>query len=45
MYLAGELKLGMLITHKYQLENINRAFDNLEQGNVGALIGMREYQT
>ena len=41
LYLAGKLKLDMLITHEYQLEDINQAFDDLEQGRVGrALIDM-----
>jgi len=41
LYLAGKLKLDMLITHEYWLEDINRAFDDLEQGKVGrALIKM-----
>ena len=43
LYLAGKLKLDMLITHEYRLEYINRAFDDLEQGRVGrALIEMGE---
>ena len=42
LYLAGKLKLDMLITHEYRFEDINRAFDDLEQGKVGgrALINM-----
>lgn len=41
LYMAGKLKLGMLITHEYRLEDINPAFDDLEQGKVGrALIDM-----
>ncbi len=41
MYLAGRLKLDLLITHEYQLEDINLALDDLEQGKAGrALIDM-----
>lgn len=41
LYLAGRLKLSPLITHEYPLEEVNRAFDELEQGKVGrALIAM-----
>jgi S-(hydroxymethyl)glutathione dehydrogenase/alcohol dehydrogenase len=41
LYLAGKLKLDVLITHEYRLEDINEAFDDLEQGKVGrALIDM-----
>ena len=41
LYLSGKLKLDALITHTYGLEEINQAFDDLEQGKVGrALIQM-----
>jgi S-(hydroxymethyl)glutathione dehydrogenase/alcohol dehydrogenase len=43
LYLAGKLKLDMLITHEHRLEDINQAFDDQEQGKVGrALIDMAE---
>lgn len=43
LYLAEKLKLDSLITHEYRLEDINHAFDDLEQGKVGrALIEMEE---
>ena len=43
LYLAGKLRLDMLITHDYRLKDINQAFDDLEQGKVGrALINMTE---
>src|SRR5262249_56010250 len=32
MYLAGKLRLERLISHEYPLADINRAFDDLEQG-------------
>lgn len=42
LYLAGKLKLDLLITHEYRLEDINQAFDDLEQGKIGrALIEMK----
>jgi S-(hydroxymethyl)glutathione dehydrogenase/alcohol dehydrogenase len=41
LYMAGKLKLDMLITHEYRLEDINQALDDLEQGKVGrALVVM-----
>ena len=41
LYLSGKLKLEQLITHTYSLGEINQAFADLEQGNVGrALIQM-----
>jgi len=43
LYLAAKLKLDMLITHEYRLEDINQALDDLEHGKVGrALIDMAE---
>lgn len=43
LYLAGKLKLDLLITHEYRLEDINQAFDDLERGKIGrALIEMKE---
>lgn len=43
LYLEGHLKLDLLITHIYALENINKAFDDLEQGKVGrALVDLTE---
>jgi len=42
LYLAGKLRLELLITHEYRLEDINIAFSDMEQGKVGrALIDMR----
>ena len=38
LYLAGKLKLDLLITHEYRLEDINQAFDDLEQGKVGRTL-------
>jgi len=38
MYLAGKLKLDSLITHEYRLEDVNQAFDDLEQGKVGRAL-------
>jgi S-(hydroxymethyl)glutathione dehydrogenase/alcohol dehydrogenase len=41
LYLTGRFKLDLLITHEYRLEDINRAFDDLEHGKVGrALVNM-----
>lgn len=41
LYLAGKLRLELLVTHEYRFEEINQAFDDLEQGKVGrALIAM-----
>jgi S-(hydroxymethyl)glutathione dehydrogenase / alcohol dehydrogenase len=41
LYLAGKLRLERLISHEYPLADINRAFDDLEQGQVArALIDM-----
>jgi len=41
LYLAGKLKLDVLITHEYGLDAVNRALDDLEAGKVGrALIHM-----
>jgi len=38
LYLSGDFKLDALITHRFPLEDINRAFDALEQGRVGRAI-------
>lgn len=38
LYLAGKLKLEKLITHIYGLDEINRALDELEGGNVGRIL-------
>ena len=38
LYLNGKLKLDALITHEYWLEDINRAFADLEQGKVGRAV-------
>lgn len=35
MYLAGQLKLDKLITHKYKFEDINQFVIDLEEGKVG----------
>ena len=41
LYLAGKLDLKKLITHDFDLGQINDAFNELEKGNVGrALINM-----
>ena len=41
LYRQGKLPLEKLITHRYPLEQINRALDDLEEGKVGrALIAM-----
>lgn len=37
-YLNGTLKLEKLITHRYTLEDINRAFEEIEKGNVGRAL-------
>lgn len=43
-YLSGRMKLDKLITHEYKLANINKAFDDLENGKVGrALIAMKPH--
>lgn len=40
-YQSGKLQLDALITHTYRLEEINRAFNDLQDGKVGrALIQM-----
>lgn len=42
LFMEGKLRLGSLITHEYALEDINRALDHLEAGEVGrALINMQ----
>lgn len=38
LYLSGRLRLDLLITHEYRLEDINMAFDYLEQGKVGRAL-------
>ena len=41
LFLDGKLKLNKLITHVYKLEDINKAFGELESGKTGrALIDM-----
>ena len=35
LYLSGRLDLDALITRRYKLEDINRAFDDLVQGGIG----------
>jgi len=37
-YLSGQLNLAALITHAYGLQEINRAFEDLEQGRGGRLL-------
>ena len=37
-YCSGKLKLDELITHRFKLEEINRAFDLMEQGALGRAI-------
>ena len=34
LYLEGKLKLEKLITHKYKLDDINKAFEDLEKGRI-----------
>jgi S-(hydroxymethyl)glutathione dehydrogenase/alcohol dehydrogenase len=38
LYLNGKLKLNALITHEYPLEQINQAFEALEDGKVGRAL-------
>ncbi len=38
LYLNGNLDLSALITHEYPIENINQAFEQLEQGLVGRAL-------
>lgn len=38
LYRQGKLPLEKLITHRYPLEQINRALDDLEQGKVGRAL-------
>lgn len=41
LYLSGKLRLGMLIIHRYALEDINQVLDDLESRSVGrSLIDM-----
>ena len=35
LYLSGRLDLDALITRRYKLEDVNRAFDDLVQGGIG----------
>ncbi len=37
-YLSGKLKLEKLITHRYKLDDINKAFEDLENGKVGRAL-------
>lgn len=38
LYLAGKLKLDELLTHRFQLKDINLAFLALEKGEVGRAV-------
>jgi S-(hydroxymethyl)glutathione dehydrogenase/alcohol dehydrogenase len=38
LYMTGKLNLERLITHEYRLEDINQAFDDLEQGKAGRVL-------
>ncbi len=38
LYLAGKLKLDELITHRFQLEDVNLALQALEKGGMGRAI-------
>ena len=38
LYLVGKLKLDELITHRFQLEDINSALNALEKGEVARAI-------
>lgn len=38
LYLSGKLKLEELITHTFRLQNINRAFDDLSNGNGARIL-------
>jgi S-(hydroxymethyl)glutathione dehydrogenase/alcohol dehydrogenase len=37
-FLKERLKMSALITHEYPLEDINRAFEDLENGKVGRAL-------
>ena len=37
-YQSDKIKLSELITDMYKLEDINRAFDDLENGEVGRAL-------
>ena len=37
-YQSGKMKLDKMITHEYKLKDINRVFDDLENGKVGRAI-------
>jgi len=38
LYLSGKLKLDEMLTHRFSLDGINKAFEDLEQGKVGRAI-------
>ncbi|MBI1883192.1 MAG: zinc-binding dehydrogenase [Chlamydiae bacterium] len=38
LFLSGELPLRSMITHEYELQDINQAFTELEQGNAGRIL-------
>ena len=38
MYLSGNFDVGALITHEYSLQEVNHAFDTLEQGKAGRIL-------
>jgi len=38
MYLSGNFDIGALITHEYSLQEVNHAFDALEQGKAGRIL-------
>ena len=35
MYLSGRINLDDLITRRYQLEQVNEAYEDLERGEIG----------
>jgi S-(hydroxymethyl)glutathione dehydrogenase/alcohol dehydrogenase len=38
LYLSGKLKLDKMLTHRFKLEELNKAFDLLERGDIGRAI-------
>lgn len=37
-YLSGNFNIGALITHEYSLQEVNQAFEALEQGQAGRIL-------
>ena len=45
LYQSGKINLDKLLTHEYLIEDINRAFDDLENGEVGrALVKLQTHK-